>query len=43
LIEKLKAKHMLRLDWHFKDESGNKLPEYWNGKTYLDVMFEVLR
>lgn len=43
LIEKLKAKHVLRLDWHLKDESGNKLPEYWNGKTYLDVMFEVMR
>lgn len=41
-IERMKAKHVLRLDWHLVDEAGNKRPEYWNGRTYLDVMFGVV-
>jgi hypothetical protein len=41
-IERLKAKHVLRLDWHTEDETGNKRARYWNGRTYLDVMFGIL-
>ena len=41
-IAKLKAKHVLRLDWHETDEAGNARPVYWRGKTYLDMMFEVV-
>jgi len=41
-IERLQAKHVLRLDWHERDEAGNKKANYWNGRTYLDVMFSVI-
>ena len=42
IIEQMKAKHLLRLDWHEYDESGNKRPRFRHDKTYLDVMFGVI-
>ena len=41
-IARLKAKHVLRLNWHTEDEAGNNQPEYWKGRTYLDVIFGVV-
>jgi len=40
-IEKMQAKHVLRLDWHTKDEMGNTRSGYWNGKSYLDSIRKV--
>jgi hypothetical protein len=42
MIDQMKAKHVLRLDWHETNERGDRQPEYWKGKTYLDVMLGVL-
>jgi hypothetical protein len=41
-IEQMKAKHVLRLDWHGRNEAGNKQSSHWNGNTYPDVMFNVV-
>lgn len=40
MIDRMKAKHVLRLDWHGLDEVGNK--KTWNRKSYLELMLEVL-
>jgi hypothetical protein len=42
MVEQMKAKHVLRLDWHVRNEAGDKQSTYWDGKTYLDVMFGKL-
>lgn len=39
-IEEMKAKHLLRLDWHGRSETGIK--RVWGHETYLDVIFKVL-
>lgn len=41
-IEQMKDKHVLRLDWHDRNEAGDKQSPFWQGKTYLDVMFNVV-
>lgn len=42
MIERMKAKHVLRLDWHERNETGDLQSAYWNGNTYLDFMLGVL-
>ncbi|UFS69465.1 DEAD/DEAH box helicase family protein [Geomonas sp. RF6] len=42
MVEQMKAKHVLRLDWHARNEAGDNQSAYWDGKTYLDFMFEQL-
>ena len=41
-IEQMKAKHVLRLDWHGVNEAGDKQSHFWQGNTYLDVIFNVV-
>jgi hypothetical protein len=42
MIEQMKAKHVLRLDWHYRNEAGDKQSPFSQGKTYLDVMFNIV-
>lgn len=42
MIERMKAKHVLRLDWHGKNEAGDKQSPYWQGNGYLEALFGVL-
>ena len=42
IIQMMKAKHLLRLDWHEYDESGNMRSRFWHDKTYLEAIFGVI-
>ena len=39
MIEQMKAKHVLRLDWHGKNEAGDRQSSHWGGKGYLEAIF----
>ena len=39
MIEQMKAKHALRLDWHGKNEAGDRQSSHWGGKGYLEAIF----
>lgn len=42
VIEAMKAKNVLRLDWSERRENGSPIDGSINGKSYLDMMFEKI-
>ena len=42
VIDAMRAKNVLRLDWSESRENGSLIDGRLNGKTYLDMMFETI-
>lgn len=42
VIDAMRAKKVLRLDWSESRENGSQIDGCINGKSYLDMMFEKI-